>query len=341
MSPTIKEIAKIANVSRGTVDRALNDRPGVNEDVARRIKEIAKNLGYRPNLVAKALASHHHQMTIGVVINSEGNPFFDDVLSGIREAYHEISDFGFNLEIRTMRGYDAVRQAELINELAESGINALAVTPVSDPNIKKTLNGLIHSGIPVVCFNLDLEGVDYLAYVGCDYYKSGQTLGAMIGHITGGKAHLGIVACSSNLEGHRQRINGCCNVLMNGFPNSSILQVIEAEDNEEISYQKTRDMLQTQDTLNALCFNAGGVQGGLQAVYELGFEKKLNIFTFDLTPKVIEGIQIGTVQATIDQQPHFQGYQSIRILFNALLNEIYPANKKIYTKLNIILKYNL
>lgn len=341
MSVTIKEIAKIANVSRGTVDRALNGRPGINEDVAKRIKKIARDLGYRPNIVAKALASQRRQMTIGVVINSIGNPFFDDVLTGIHTAGQEISDFGFKLEIKAMSGYNAKHQLQLIHELAESGTDALAITPVSDPMIQHELNQMIQNGIPVVCFNLDLEGVNYLAYVGCDYYKSGQTMGAMIGHVTGGKAQLGIVACSNNLEGHRQRIAGCCSVLKNEFPESNVVQIIEAEDNEEISYQKTYAMLRSRETLNALCFNAGGVKGGLQAVYELGFEKKLHIFAFDLTPKVIEGIRIGTVRAAIDQQPYLQGYQSIRILFNALLDEIYPENKKIYTKLNIILKYNL
>ena len=43
------KIAEIAGVSRGTVDRALNNRGGVNEDVANRIRSIAKDLGYKTN----------------------------------------------------------------------------------------------------------------------------------------------------------------------------------------------------------------------------------------------------------------------------------------------------
>ncbi|HOW07896.1 MAG TPA: LacI family DNA-binding transcriptional regulator, partial [Flexilinea sp.] len=95
MAGTIKEIARIANVSRGTVDRALNDRPGVNKEVAQRIKEIARAMDYKPNSVAKALATRNRQFVIGVLINSIGNPFFDDVILGIEAAGQEIEDFGF------------------------------------------------------------------------------------------------------------------------------------------------------------------------------------------------------------------------------------------------------
>ena len=57
MAVTIKEIAEYANVSRGTVDRALHGRGGVKPEVERRIRAIAENMGYKPNSVAKALSN--------------------------------------------------------------------------------------------------------------------------------------------------------------------------------------------------------------------------------------------------------------------------------------------
>ena len=341
MAGTIKEIARIANVSRGTVDRALNDRPGVNKEVAQRIKEIARAMDYKPNSVAKALATRNRQFVIGVLINSIGNPFFDDVILGIEAAGQEIEDFGFQLKMRKMRGYNAKEQLALIKTFVNEGIDAFAITPVSDPMVRDALNEMIADGIHIVCFNLDLAGVNYLAYVGCDYYKSGETLGGMIGYITGGKARLGVIACTNNLEGHRMRVEGCQRVLEKEFPQSEIVEVIEAEDNDEIAYQKTLRMLEERKEINALCFNAGGTRGGLQAVRDLGLEKKLDIFTFDLTPAVIEGIQNGIVKSTVCQQPFTQGYQSIKILFDAVLNDAIPESDHLYTDLSVKIKYNL
>ena len=53
----MQQIADLAGVSRGTVDRALNNRGRIRPEVAEKIKMIAKELGYQPNIAAKALSS--------------------------------------------------------------------------------------------------------------------------------------------------------------------------------------------------------------------------------------------------------------------------------------------
>ena len=77
---TIKEIAAIAGVSRGTVDRVLNNRGSVNPDTARKINEVAKALDYRPNKAGLVLAAQKKKLKLGVILFSTNNPFFADVL---------------------------------------------------------------------------------------------------------------------------------------------------------------------------------------------------------------------------------------------------------------------
>ena len=55
MSVTIKQIAELANVSRGTVDKVLNHRPGVKAETKTKVLQIAKELNYEPNFLGKAL----------------------------------------------------------------------------------------------------------------------------------------------------------------------------------------------------------------------------------------------------------------------------------------------
>ena len=61
---TIKEIAELAGVSRGTVDRVLNNRGAVNADTREKILEIAKLLDYQPNKAGVALAAQKKSWTI-------------------------------------------------------------------------------------------------------------------------------------------------------------------------------------------------------------------------------------------------------------------------------------
>jgi len=157
MVVTIKKIAELARVSRGTVDRALNKRGGVNKEVEERIIKIAKSLGYKPNLVAKSLATRGQKNAIGVLVCAEGNDFFSEVLNGVDAAAQEISDFGFTVKINKMRGFDVEDQLIHIKALEEDGISALAITPINDKKIRDKLNIMQQSGIPIVALNVDIR----------------------------------------------------------------------------------------------------------------------------------------------------------------------------------------
>ena len=67
MAVTVKQIAELANVSRGTVDRVLNNRSGVSEATRQKVLKIAKELHYEPNFLAKALVSKKESLKIGII----------------------------------------------------------------------------------------------------------------------------------------------------------------------------------------------------------------------------------------------------------------------------------
>ena len=79
MAVTVKQIAELANVSRGTVDRVLNNRSGVSEATRQKVLKIAKELHYEPNFLAKALVSKKESLKIGVILTPDYNPFIHDI----------------------------------------------------------------------------------------------------------------------------------------------------------------------------------------------------------------------------------------------------------------------
>ena len=340
MPVTIKDIAKAANVSRGTVDRALNDRDGINPDVAARIKAIALELGYKPNTIAKALATHAKPVRIGVIINSLGNPFFDKVLVGIEDARKSLQDYGIAIDLHKIRGYNPLRQLHELNILRHAGIDGLIITPVSDDKVRGVLNEMIREGIQVVCCNLDIDDVNYQAYVGCDYYCSGQTAGEIIGITTHGKANLAVITSSHALYTHELRVKGAENVLKK-YPDIHICEYIEAGDDEDVSYHEVKRLLMQNEKIDIIYFVTGGTTGGLQAIHDLNRESGLKTYTFDVIPAVIEDLKSGLVVSTIDQQPYMQGYNSVRTLFDAIMTRQTPARRHLFTELNIKNRYNI
>ena len=91
---TIKQIADLCGVSRGTVDRVLNGRGKVKPETEERVLRMIRQLGYTKNIAGKALTLKKTTPVIGVVVSSEGNPFFDDVIEGFHKAEKELRDYG-------------------------------------------------------------------------------------------------------------------------------------------------------------------------------------------------------------------------------------------------------
>lgn len=85
---TIKDIAREANVSPQTVSRAINDKGEISPQTRERILRIAERLGYRPNSIARSLATRRTQ-NVGLVVPDVANPFFAGIARGIQDAAHQ------------------------------------------------------------------------------------------------------------------------------------------------------------------------------------------------------------------------------------------------------------
>lgn len=334
---TIKQIAEMAGVSRGTVDRALNNRGGVNPEVEERIKKIASELEYTPNLIAKALANSKRKLNICVLLNSGENPFFIPVIKGINAAAAEILKYGVSVTIKPLTGYDPEQQLKALCEIEESKPEGLVLTPINDKEIVAKLLEIGKENTTIVTLTSDVAGIDKLCFVGCNYQKSGQTAAEILGQImpNGGKA--GIVTGSFNMTGHKSRIEGFKSVISGNYAKIQVVSVVEGKDNDEIAYQKTKEMLLDYD-LDALYFCAGGIDGGITAVKEL--KKAPKIITVDDASNIAKYLREGVINATVCQEPFKQGYQSVMLLFDKLVNGKKPPRRHIYTNNEIKVKYN-
>ena len=106
MRVTLNEIAKAAGVSRGTVDRALNNRGRIHPEVAEKIRRIARDMGYTTNVNARALALSSKPRKIGVILQLVDTPFVKTVQEGIETAARELRQIGFSLDIILIEGLD-------------------------------------------------------------------------------------------------------------------------------------------------------------------------------------------------------------------------------------------
>lgn len=131
MPITEQEIANIAGVSRGTVDRALKNRPGVSLQTKEKILKIAEEHNYKPNLIGKALVYSNRTIPVEIILNSVGNSFFDEIKRGIYDAQKDYSNYGISVAVKEIKGYDAHDFIGEISLLPKS-TKALILSAVED-----------------------------------------------------------------------------------------------------------------------------------------------------------------------------------------------------------------
>lgn len=343
MKITIKKIAEVAGVSRGTVDRALNRRKGVNPDVARRVIEIAEQLGYQPDLAAKGLAAKRYTpKKIGILLCSGGNPFFDEVLEGIHDALDELKVFEVKSSVKFTKGFDLKDQLKKLDEFRQEGIDGLVITPVYSELVAEKLKAMKREGITVVTINTDIDDSGRLAYVGCDYVKSGKAAAGLLGMMNSGKEERVILVVGSQMVlAHAQRLKGIFDTLREDYKNIRVSRIIENNEDDETSYQLIKEALQEDPGLMGICFAGAGHEGGLRAIKELGLGGVLRVVTYDMTDVVKKNLKENVIFATVCQEPYKQGYLGVDILGKYLLTRKRPAETCVYMHIYIATKYTL
>lgn len=336
---TIKEIAELAGVSRGTVDRVLNNRGMVNPDTARKVKEIANALNYKPNKAGLILSAQKKKLKLGVILFGANNPFFDDVKKGIKEKSKELESYNCTVKIKSIP-LCIDEQIKAIDSFVNEGINGIALTPYNDEKIILKINELYDMGIPVITLNTDIDGSKRLAYVGSNYYDSGKTAAGLINIITHGDVNVGIISGSKNVMCHSERISGFKNCIEENYPHIKIVGTVYNDDDDIKSYELTSQLLQNKD-INALFFVAGGVYGGCSAVISSKRENNITSISFDSVPTTKAMIEKGLIKATICQQPKFQGSKPLDILFSYLSTGEVPKEEHIYLRSDIRIKENM
>lgn len=337
---TIKQIADMCGVSRGTVDRVLNNRGNVRPEKRDMILEMAKKMNYTPNPAGRALVSRQNSPTLGIVLPAEGLSFFDDIIDAIKKEGEKYALFGLKVIWRMIKGYDADAQAAALEELSPK-INALIINPISAPQIREKINDLVEHGIFVVTINNDIRQTRRHCYVGSDYRNGGETAAALLRmlHPVGGE--VGVMLGSFQMFGHQERLEGFRSVLEEDG-RFKIVAVAEDNDDDFCGYEGVSAMLKEHGNIRSMFFaSSGGSYGACRAILSLGRENDMTVVSFDTVPGIAEMMKRGVIDATIYQHPRRQGQIAMQIVYDCLISGLRPEKELHIIKNDIRILQNL
>lgn len=339
MAVTIQQIADRAGVSRGTVDRALNGRGRINPDVANRILRIADEMGYVPK---RRRAAVRRRYRIGVITQLSRSPFMSEINRGITEAQKELKNQKVEVLVEAGLSVDTDEQLRAIDHLLAEDIDGLAIMPVDDEKIREKLNRISEERqIPIVTFNTDISGTRRRTFVGMDNEKSGRAAAGLMGVLTRGSGKILVITGFFGNRVNSMRVDGFVNEIKKSYPEMEIAAVQSCfDDADEVERIVVSAMLGAQ-VINGILIVSAGQSGLDRAFAQLQMDRRPYVVTYDLTPWSRKALAEDKIDFLIDQDGYFQGYRSIWLLANLLINDIEPGKEFEYTDISIRTKYNI
>lgn len=339
MKLTLKQLAELAGVHRSTIDKVLHNREGVSDEVRARVQKIIDEVGYQPNVIGKALALQKNPLIIAVLLLKVDA--VTEIRQGIDAAFNEFKNYGLQVEYFICSDNDITEQLHTLSLMEKKKISGIIISPIQEQAITKAINAMVDNGIPVVTVNTDLPESKRLCFIGQDAVQAGRTAGELMSEILGCKGQVAIITGSDQMQCTADRQKGFEKVIAERYPDIKIVEIIATFENPLVAFQKTLALIETVPSLDGVYVTCGNVSEVGRAVRIANREKDLKIICFDLYPNVVELVRSGVINFTIGQNLFFQGYQSLKVIFNRLFHNQMPEADFIRTPIDIRLRENL
>jgi DNA-binding LacI/PurR family transcriptional regulator len=256
---TIYDVARRANVSVATVSRVLGDNPTVQAQLRERVLEAAKELGYRPNRVARSLRVQKSS-TIGLIISDIQNPFFLSVVRAVEDIAYDNSYSIFLCN----SDEDPEKEKLYLNLMRDENVAGVILTPAREKRTE--LDRELGDDIPVVTLDRRLVGSSLDSVLTNNLESAFELVNHLI---ASGHQSIGAILGVSDITTGRERREGYIQALASNGIAFSADYVVEVIPKAENGYNAAKQLMSLPTPPSAIFIGNGQLTlGALQAIHE-------------------------------------------------------------------------
>lgn len=332
MRSTLTDVAREAGVSAATVDRVLNNRPGVRARTRDIVVETARRLGYLPEGAAAPAGA----IRLDFILPEGTNSFIRMLRTQIElqgAARPELA-----VRVGAIEGFNPDTLAATLRGLrgATDGIGLIAL---DHPTVREAMRTLAADGVPMVTLATDVLHVPRTGYVGIDNRQAGRLAGYVLGRLLGpGPGKVAMFAGSLSYRGHQEREMGFRHILAEEFPALEIVELREVLDDRERAHAEAAALLDRHPDLAGIYNIGAGNPGIARALHERGRARSVAFLGHELTEGSKPLLLDGTLDGVIDQNPRIEAREALNLLAHAVRRLPYEGHPP---RLHLILKENI
>lgn len=314
---TIKDIAELAGVSKGTVDRVLHDRGRVSQKAKQRVSQILTEIDYQPNLIARNLKINKVYRICVLIPDVAIDHYWIPAEKGITEAANEFKPFGLVLEkyhFHPNKKKSFLSKAELA---VASSPDALLMAPVFHKESLKVFQECKRQNIRVASFNNYIDTLSLENFIGQDLNQSGRVAASLIDKITGKNARIAIIHIDE--EAHmRQKEIGFKDYFKEKYKDGQRIVTYSIKSGGNVDLESEISLfLASHDSLSAVFITNSKAYLIVEILKKEN--KEITIVGYDLLKENLKFLKRGHIDFLIHQKPYRQAHQGVSYLAENLL----------------------
>ncbi len=279
--------------------------------------------------------------TVALVLKTLNHPFFVDMRRGAQDAADRL---GVTLQVQAAeREIDVDKQMQIVENMLQTGIDVLAITPSGSREIVSALVKASQAKVPIIIVDTRLDakaaeaaGVQAQTFIGSDNYEGGRLAGEYVVTSTGGKARVGILEGIPGHETGDSRLRGFRDAVAKS-PGITVAASQPANWERDQGFNVFQNMLQAHADIDTV-FAASDLMalGAIEAIAAAGRTGRIRVVGFDALDDAKKAIEAGTMAATVAQFPYDMGKAAVESAVRVLAGEKLPAD--IMVKLEMVTK---
>ncbi|MBO5596447.1 MAG: substrate-binding domain-containing protein [Bacteroidales bacterium] len=341
---TIKEIAKKAGVSIGTVDRVIHNRGRVSDETRQKILEILQKTDYRANLHASALSIRHRCKILVVLPSSQPGGYWWSVWSGIRKALKEHNDLKLDVHFLMYSQFDAYSCREIFAGIPAQKPDAVIIGTIFVTETRLLCQRLSQENIPYFFVDSVIRDTHPVAAFSVDQHACGMLAARLLHTMTFGEGKY--LLMESSRAGNQWSLNSLARQegFMDYFRSCGLEEFVEVatfshNDPQANDAVISQSLSSGRHLLGAVVMNSRG--GVVAEMFQKFSARHIALVAFDATDQNLQHLREGGIDALLCQRPVMQGYQVTIAAIRYIVYREKPERTVHHLPIDILLKENM